>query len=100
MKKVRYVDIKDKGFGTLKALSDLEREFVNLGLPFDCVDEDDEYFKDKVYITDAIWVSVDGFYGMTVVGKRFVPKFVVAKYLRMLLWFAKHGAYEEKREFA
>ena len=95
MKKLRYFDLKDNDDMAFKALCDLERELNKIGINVKYVEEDDEYFKDKLFITDAIWISNGEFYGMTFECKRFMPKFISEGYLKMLLWFAKHGAYDQ-----
>lgn len=95
MKKLRRFDLKDKGVGVLKALSDVERIAKEAGISGVCVDDDDEWFKDKVFVTDAIWLNANGFYGITFTTKRFAPKFLAAGGMKLLLWFAKHGAYEQ-----
>lgn len=95
MKKLRCFDLKGKGVDVYLALCDLERKLDEIGLTVKHVDEDDEYFKDKVFVTDAIWSSRDGVWGMTFEPKERIPKILAFGYMRMLLWFAKHGAYEQ-----
>ena len=101
MKKLRNFDLKDKGPGACIALCDLERKLDEIGLNSKHIDKDDEHFRDKVFVTDSVWVNVnDGFYGMTFELKRHIPRFLAVGYLKMLLWFAKHGAYEDRGELA
>lgn len=94
MKKLRYFDLKDKGVEAFKALCTLERKLDEIGLTAKHIDEEDEYFRDKDFITDAVWMDNDGFVGMTFTPQDHVPKFIALGYMRMLLWFAKHGAYD------
>ena len=100
MKKLRRYDLKDRGYEAYKALCDLERVFTKMDFPCEHVDEDDEYFEDKTFVTDLVWISTEGYWGITFEAKRFVPKFISVGYLRMLLWFAKHGACEQRGELA
>ena len=97
MNKSRYYDLKDRGFGAFTALYDLERVLYGTGMVFIYVDEDDEHFKDKEFITDSVWFDKkDGYWGMTFEEKKpFLCRLIGRRYLRLLLWFAKHGAYED-----